>query len=87
MKYMVAEMMFKAEKAWYQSGRIHLLLSDKKEVSFPVELNRKLKVATEDQLKNVVVICNGTGLHWPDIDEDLTVTGILEGRFGKQELF
>jgi predicted RNase H-like nuclease len=85
MKYMVAELMFKAEKAWYKSGRIHLLLSDKKEVSFPVELNSKLKKATEDQLRNVAVICNGIGLHWPDIDEDLTVTGILEGRFGTHE--
>jgi hypothetical protein len=82
MKYMVAELMFKAEKAWYDSGRIHLLLSDKKEVSFPVELNRKLKNATEDQLKNLEIICNGTGIHWPQIDEDLTITGIMEGRFG-----
>jgi hypothetical protein len=82
MKYMVAELMFKAEKAWYDSGRIHLLLSDKKEVSFPVELNRKLINATEDQLKNLEIICNGTGIHWPQIDEDLTITGIMEGRFG-----
>jgi hypothetical protein len=22
------------------------------------------------------------GLHWPDLDEDLSVTGIIEGRFG-----
>ena len=82
MKYMVAELMFKAEKAWYDSGRVHLLLSDKKEVSFPVELNHKLKNATEMQLKNIEIICNGTGIHWPQIDEDLTITGIMEGRFG-----
>jgi hypothetical protein len=25
---------------------------------------------------------SGTGLHWPDLDEDLSVIGIIEGRFG-----
>jgi hypothetical protein len=82
MKYMVADLMFRAEKAWYDSGKIHLLLSDKKEVSFPVELNRKLKNATEEQLSDIEIICNGTGIHWPRIDEDLSITGIMEGRFG-----
>ena len=81
MKYMVVELMFKAERAWYQAGNIHIQMSDKKEVLFPVELNRNLKDATESQLNNIEIICNGTGLHWPDLDEDLTVLGILEGRY------
>ena len=34
--------------------------------------------ATPDQLNNIEIICNGTGLHWPDLDEDLSVVGILE---------
>ena len=81
MKYMVAELLFKASKAWYENGRICILLSDKKEIRFPVELNNKLKSATVDQLKNIELICDGTGLHWPDLDEDLSITGIIEGRF------
>ena len=79
---MVAELMFKATKAWYEDGRICVFLSDKKEIRFPVELNCKLKNATSDQLNNIEIICNGTGLHWPELDEDLSVTGIIEGRFG-----
>ncbi|HEY9114300.1 MAG TPA: DUF2442 domain-containing protein [Bacteroidales bacterium] len=82
MKYTVAELMFVAEKVWYENNMICILLSDKKEVRFPVELNAKLKMATESQRANIEIICNGTGLHWPDIDEDLSVTGIIEGRFG-----
>lgn len=82
MKYMVADLIFKATKAWHENGWICLLLSDKKEIRFPVELNSKLSKATSDQLKNIQIICNGTGLHWPEPDEDLSVTGILEGRFG-----
>lgn len=82
MKYTVAELMFKTEKAWYENGMICLLLSDKKEVRFPISLNNKLNQATEKQRSNIEIICNGTGLHWPELDEDLTVLGIMEGRFG-----
>ncbi len=81
MKYMVAELLFKVTKAWYENGLVCLLLSDRKEIRFPVDLNRKLRNASIDQLKNVEIICNGTGLHWPDLDEDLSVSGIIEGRF------
>lgn len=83
MKYMVADLMFKATKAWYENGQVCLLLSDQKEIRFPVTLNEKLRKATADQVSNIAIICDGTGLHWPDLDEDLSVTGILEGRFGK----
>lgn len=83
MKYMVADLMFKATKAWYENGQVCLLLSDQKEIRFPVSLNEKLRTATQDQVRNITIICDGTGLHWPDLDEDLSVTGILEGRFGK----
>ena len=81
MKYMVAELMFKATKAWYDNGMICLLLSDKKEIRFPVELNNKLNKATPEQLKNIEIICDGTGHHWPELDEDLSITGIIEGRY------
>lgn len=83
MKYMVADLMFTAEKAWTENGMICMILSDKKEVRFPIYLNEKLRTASEEHLKNIEIICGGTGLHWPDLDEDLSVIGILEGRFGK----
>jgi hypothetical protein len=44
-------------------------------------LNKKLKDATVDDIIDIEIICQGTGLHWPRLDEDLSVTGILEGRF------
>jgi hypothetical protein len=82
MKYMVAELLFTVIEAFYENGKICLLLSDRKEIRFPVELNTKLKNATDQQRSNIEIICGGTGLHWPDLDEDLSVTGILEGKFG-----
>jgi hypothetical protein len=83
MKYMVADLMFSALKAWYENGMICLLLSDNKEVRFPITLNKKLAQATDTELNNIEIICNGTGLHWPSLDEDLSVLGIMEGRYGK----
>jgi hypothetical protein len=82
MKHDVVDHSLSAIKAWYNSGNIYLKLSDEKEVSFPVELNRKLREANDIQRNNIEIICGGTGLHWPDLDEDLSVKGIMEGRFG-----
>ena len=82
MKYMVAELMFTAVKAWYENGMICILLSDKKEIRFPVEANAKLKSATDEQRNQIEIICNGTGLHWKELDEDLSLIGIMEGRYG-----
>jgi hypothetical protein len=82
MKYMVAELLFTVKKAWFEYGMICMKMSDGKEVRFPVELNRKLKIASDKQRNNIEIICGGTGLHWPDLDEDLSVTGIMEGKYG-----
>lgn len=81
MKYMVADLIFKADKAWYDNGHVYILLVDKKCVSFPISLNKKLSQATPEQLKKIELICGGTGLHWPELDEDLSILGIMEGRF------
>jgi len=82
MKYMVSDLMFVVKKAWYENNMICLILSDRKEIRFPVELNKKLMNATDQQRSNIEIICAGTVLHWPELDEDLSITGIIEGRFG-----
>jgi len=82
MRYMVAELLFTVKKAWYENGQICLVVSDGKEIRFPVDANSKLKNATDFQRNNIEIICGGTGLHWPDLDEDLSITGIIEGRYG-----
>jgi len=79
---MVAEMLFTVIKAWYENNMICMILSDGKEVRFPVSKNKKLQNATDQQRGNIDIICSGTGLHWPDLDEDLSITGIMEGRYG-----
>jgi hypothetical protein len=52
-------------------------MTDNKEIRFPVEANKKLNNATDEQRSNIEIIWGCTGLHWPDLDEDLSVTGII----------
>lgn len=43
-----------------------------------------LKTATENQLKNFRFIGGGTGVHWPDLDEDLSLKTFLVDEFKRQ---
>ncbi len=83
MKYLVAELTVKAVKAWYENQQICIMLEDEREIRFPVKKNNLLKNAPVEKVSQIEIICNGTGLHWPLLDEDLTVSGIIEGRFGR----
>jgi hypothetical protein len=82
MKHSILELQAKATKAFYENGCICIRLEDEREIRFPVSKNRRLRNATPEQLGNIELICDGTGLHWPDLDEDLSVLGVIEGRFG-----
>lgn len=83
MKYLVAEITVKAVKAWHENDQICIKLDDEREIRFPVHKNKILKEADSQKVSNIEIICGGTGLHWPELDEDLSITGILEGRFVK----
>ena len=72
----------RALSACVENGFVCIRLQDGREVRFPASKNRRLREATPAKLGNIEIICNGTGLHWPDLDEDLSILGILEGRLG-----
>jgi hypothetical protein len=50
-------------------------------VSFPVSANARLRGGTPDQLNRIEI--SPYGLHWPELDEDLSTEGILKGRYGQ----
>ena len=83
MRHSAADTEVKAVRAWYEGGSVCVRLADDREVRFPAAKNRRLRKGTPDQLARVELICGGTGLHWPDLDEDLSVAGIIEGRLGE----
>ena len=81
MKYSILELQARAVKAWAENGYVCIQLDDQREIRFPASKNKRLKDGSLQQLNNIEIICDGTGLHWPDLDEDLSVLGIIEGRF------
>jgi hypothetical protein len=53
------------------------------EVRFPVEKNPRLSPGTPAQLNNIKI--SPFGIHWSDLDEDLSFKGLLRGDFGQHQ--
>ena len=54
-------------------------LFDGRIISVPLSWYPKLFNATKEQLANWEIAGGGYGVHWPDIDEDLSTEGLLRG--------
>jgi hypothetical protein len=54
-------------------------LADGRTVSTPLAWYPRLLHATSEQRRNFVIAGAGFGIHWPDLDEDLSVQGMLAG--------
>lgn len=54
-------------------------LMDGRRISVPLVWYPRLLNATEEQRKNWRIIGGGYGIHWEDIDEDLSTEGLLRG--------
>ncbi|HAB53288.1 MAG: hypothetical protein A2315_00500 [Ignavibacteria bacterium RIFOXYB2_FULL_35_12] len=70
-----------AIRAWTEERMIFIELTDSRIIGFPADRFKRLKEADDDQLKKVKVRLNGFALRWEEIDEDITVPGILAGNF------
>ena len=70
-----------AVRAWADGRVIYVELHDERIVGFPADRFRRLSHATEQQLAQVQLELNGYALRWEELDEDITVPGIVAGRF------
>ena len=70
-----------AIRAWAEGRMIFIELTDSRIIGFPADRFKRLKEASDEQLKKVKVRLNGFALRWEEIDEDITVPGILAGNF------
>jgi hypothetical protein len=61
---------------------ISLYFPDGLKVSIPRKQLQGLERANQAQLSNIQIVGHGTGLHWPLLDVDHYVPGLLEHRFG-----
>jgi Protein of unknown function (DUF2442) len=70
-----------ARSASYRDGNIVIVMQSGRELRFPVSANPRLAKGTPEQLNHVEL--SPFGIHWPDLDEDLSFRGIAEGNHGQ----
>jgi len=54
-------------------------LADGRVISVPLAWSWRLSEATPAERANFRLIGAGQGVHWPDVDEDISVEGMLQG--------
>jgi hypothetical protein len=70
-----------AMRVWVDGRMVFLELTDGRVVGFPAGRFTRLKNATAEQLVKVSLELDGFALRWEELDEDITVPGIVAGRF------
>lgn len=59
--------------------KISACLADGRSVSIPLSWSWRLSNATREQRQCFEIIGAGQGVHWPEIDEDISARGMLHG--------
>lgn len=57
--------------------RVVVVLADGRELAAPMTWFPRLIAATPEQRRNWRLIGQGRGIHWPDVDEDISVASLL----------
>ena len=63
----------------FDTDSIHVDLMDGRTISAPLAWYPRLRHATPEQLGNWETSAAGYGIHWPDLDEDISSEGLLRG--------
>jgi hypothetical protein len=58
---------------------IDIKLSDGRSLSVPISWYPRLEHGTEAERDNWTLIGSGLGIHWPDLDEDISVEALIAG--------
>jgi len=70
----------KAQNVRVTKNTLSVDLSDGRTISVPLEWFPRLVHATPEERNNWRLIGKGHGIHWEDIDEDISVEGLLTGK-------
>jgi hypothetical protein len=62
----------------FENSKMIVFLEDGRELSIPLEWFPRLRKATSEQLNKWRLIGKGEGIHWSEIDEDISVENLLE---------
>lgn len=69
-----------AEEVTVTEDTLMAELSDGRAISVPLAWYPRLVHATREERNNWELIGDGQGIRWPDLDEDLSIEGLLAGR-------
>ena len=66
-----------AEGVRFDEDSMYVRLADGREVAVPLEWFPTLRDATPEQRSRWRLIGRGIGIHWPDVDEDVSVESLM----------
>ncbi len=69
---------FFAKSVSFTEDMLCVQLMDGREINTPLTWFSKLANATKEQLNNWRFIGRGVGIHWEELDEDISVAGLLK---------
>jgi hypothetical protein len=67
--------------AWVANRMVFVELTDGRIIGFPADRFKILKSASDKELAEVKLRLNGYALRWENLDEDITVAGVIAGNF------
>ncbi|MBI4669461.1 MAG: DUF2442 domain-containing protein [Elusimicrobia bacterium] len=68
-----------AENVEFTDNDMVVSLVDGRKVTIPLVWFPRLANAARSQLEKYELLGDGEGIHWPEVDEDLSVSGLLRG--------
>jgi uncharacterized protein DUF2442 len=68
-----------AVAAWFDEDNLWVRLADGRQLAVPLAYFPRLLGASEERRSKVLLLGGGRGLHWEEIDEDISVRGLLLG--------
>ena len=75
--FKIMESAYKISEIYFEKENLVLILNDQKYFFKIIEISNKLSKADENERNNFQVSPSGYGIHWPTLDEDLSINGLL----------
>ena len=69
----------RASKVWFDENNLWVLLHDGRQMATPLAYFPRLLNATVEQRQQFELSGGGNGIHWDQLDEDISVPGLLLG--------
>ena len=68
---------YKISNIYFEQENLVLIINDQKYLFKITEISDRLAKADEKERNNFKISPSGYGIHWPSIDEDLSINGLL----------